>query len=142
MITDDDILDTAEQLAKSLDLDDDDRNEIVLRIQRLIWPPSPHPWMHESPGFSGQRPEIEISEDGHSGTLSCHGCGRRWRVNQAPGRSAVWDALDQAHDEYRSGRIRSEAAVPADAPLGRRLNLATLTGRAVSIEVTDERWTG
>jgi hypothetical protein len=132
-LTDDDIELTAERLVRELDLDEDARNVITMEIQRLVWPPSPYLEFH------GQ--DLVLSEDGHSGELTClHGCARRWRVNQAPSRDVVFQALADAHTEYRTGRYVSWAPQPVAA--GRKqLSLNELVGRTVAIEVTDERIT-
>lgn len=134
-LTDDDILAAAAQLAKQVGLNDDQRNSAVLMVQRLVWPPSPYEQLHET------SPIIVSGGRAASGELRCvHGCARAWRVNHAPDRSAVYDALMAAHAEYRTGRITSEA-VPEEKPQGRRVSLAEVFGRSVAVEVTDERIT-
>lgn len=134
-LTDTDIELVVSQLARELELDEDDRNVITLRIQRLVWPPSPHPWMHSS--------EPKISEDGRAGTLSCVGaCQRAWHVHQAPNRDATYEALMAAHDEYRTGTVTSQAPPLRLASGTRRIDLDAVLGRSVAVEVTDERVTG
>ena len=138
-ITDDAILETAERLAKELALTEDDREVITLAIQRLVWPPSPHPWMHEGEhiGLSLMR---RAQGGGWAGVLACpHGCGRKWTVHQGPSEEAVHGALTQAHEEYRSGR---PTAVSPPTRGEHRLSLDDLFGRNEYVEVHDERMPG
>jgi len=137
VITDDDIMETAVQLAKSLDLDEDGRNEIAFRIQRLVWPPSPHYFLHD-------RPHVEVEMGPTAGELRCPGCGRKWRVNQGPNEDAVYQALTAAHEEYRSGQLRSVPVRTFESRVtGQRLpTFAGLFGSYADIEVHDERWPG
>jgi hypothetical protein len=134
-LTDDDILELADQLAKELALTGDDRDVIVLRIQRLIWPPSPHYFLHELPHTArriGQR------DSGRwFGELRCpNGCARVWIVNTGPSEEAVHGALTAAHEEYRTG-----VAAPAAQREPGRLRLDDLFGRNEYVEVHDERLT-
>jgi hypothetical protein len=133
-------LDPEEPLRTELALTEDDRDVMLLAIQRLIWPPSPHYFLHDRPHV-----EIEIGQrtqgGGWQGELRCKsGCGRAWRVNQASTEEAVHGALAQAHEEYRSGRT---TAVNAVGPSGdsRRVSLAQVLGRAEYVEVQDRRVT-
>lgn len=136
-ITDDEVMATADQLVKELDLTEDDRNVIMLGIQRLIWAPSVQFWMHE-----GEHITLAIvrREDGKGwdGELRCqHGCARRWLVHSGPAEEAVYQALSLAHEEYRTGRMRSVSPRTTN-----RLRFAEFAQRAIEVEVTDERWTG
>lgn len=137
-LTDDDILELADQLAKELALTGDDRDVITLRVQRLIWPPSPWPFLHE-----GEHIELVIIPrmaevgGGWIGELRCpHGCARKWTVNQGPSEEAAHGALTAAHQEYRTG-----VAAPAAQRQPARLRLDDLLGRAEYVEVQDQRLT-
>lgn len=133
-VTDDAILATADQLITELALTEDDRDVIVLRLQRLVWPPSPWYFLHDRPHVT-----IEIGRHdggGWFGELLCpQGCSRRWLVSRGPSEEAVYGALTAAHEEYRTGRT---TAVPAPGS-GRRVSLDSLLGRSEYVEVTDER---
>jgi len=133
-ITDDDILATADQLITELALTQDDRDVIILRLQRLVWPPSPHYFLHDRPHVTV---EIGYRAIGWFGELRCPGCGRRWSVNQGPSEEAVYGALAQAHTEYQTGKT---TAVPAPGT-GRRVSLDALLNRSEYVEVHDERLT-
>lgn len=140
LITDDDILAAADQLAQDQDLDDDQRNAVVLAMQRLVWPPSPWPFLHDLPHAEvviGQR-----TDGGWHGELLCpHGCVRVWTVQKAHSEEAVYGALTAAHQEYRTGRVTASVT---DAPhptrsSGFRVSLDSLLNRAEYVEVTDRR---
>lgn len=139
-LTDDAILELADTMVRELALTEDDRDVITLRIQRLIWPPSPWYFLHDRPHVV-----LEIGQHdggGWHGELLCpHGCTRRWRVNRGPSEEAVYKALTAAHEEYRTGRT---AAVSPPTPGEHRLrSLDDLIGgnRAEYVEVHDERLT-
>jgi hypothetical protein len=136
-ITDDDILATADQLITELALTEDDRDVIVLRLQRLVWPPSPHYFLHGQPHVM-----VEIGQHdggGWFGELLCpSGCSRRWLVSRGPSEEAVHGALTQAHTEYQTGKT---TAVPAPGT-GHRVTLDALLNRSEYVEVTDERMVG
>lgn len=136
-LTDDAILETADQLVKELALTGgDDRDVIVLAIQRLIWPPSPLSFLHEDEHVV--RVIVQRGDGRWDGELRCpHGCSRRWSVNAGPGEEAVYNALAAAHEEYRTGRV---TAVPPPGS-GRRVSLDTLLSRVEYVEVQDERLT-
>lgn len=140
-ITDDDILATAEALVKDLALTGDDRDVITLAVQRLVWPPSPHDFLHRGTHIS-----LVISRradgSGWHGQLRCpHGCARKWTVYAASGEDAIFQALAAAHTEYRTGRSTSE---PAPRREGRRMSLdeAVRGRRTEYVEVHDDRLTG
>lgn len=142
-ITDDDILVAADRVVKDLALTDgDDRNVVVLAMQRLVWPPSPWPFLHESPHIMAR---IEHRDDGiWTGEIRCpQGCARAWEVQTAHSQDAVYGALEAAHQEYRTGRI---TASTTDAPHptrsgGYRVSLDSLLGRSEYVEVTDRHLT-
>lgn len=138
-ITDDDVLETAEALRRELALAEDDRDAIVLGIQRLLWPPSPHYFLHDRPHVTveiGQR-----EQGGWQGRLRCpSGCGRSWTVHQAQTEEAVDQALAAAHTEYRSGRTVSVSSRPSRGE--HRLALDDVLGRRTEyVEVYDQRLT-
>jgi hypothetical protein len=139
-ITDDGIQAMADRLTRDADLDSAQRDAVVLAVQRLVWPPSPWPFLHE-----GEHVVLEIGRHdggGWYGELLCpHGCGRCWRVSIAANRESVHAALAAAHEEYRTGKT---TAVAASIPDGRNLRLLSLDdvlGRAEHVEVQDERLT-
>lgn len=136
--TDDDILETAAKLARELGLDEDDRNWMVLSIQRLLWPPSPHHFLHDRPHSTLETRALE--KGGWSGQLRCpHGCGRSWTVHIASTEEVVLQALMTAHTEYRTGRVLS---VEPMSPDPRKVSLGYLLGqRHEYVEVHDDRLT-
>lgn len=139
-ITDDSILELAADLAAELDLDEDDRNLVVLRVQRMVWPPSAWDFLHRGEHVSLT---IRQREDGRgwAGELRCpQGCGRAWSVQTGPDNILVFDALAAAHEEYRTGRAASTAA-PKQADGPRRLRLDDLFQKVEYVEVFDRRLT-
>lgn len=138
-LTDDDILETVASLAAELALTEDDRDVILLALQRLVWPPSPWYFLHDRPHM-----ELEIGQrekGGWTGELRCpQGCGRSWRVETASSETAVYDALTAAHGEYRTGRSAS-VAVPVPGKVNMRDLLDGARGqRAEYVEVQDRRF--
>jgi hypothetical protein len=136
LITDADILAAAGRLARDLGLDDDDRGTVVLAMQRLVWPPSPWPFLHERPHVTAR---IEHRDDGTwTGEIRCpQGCARAWEVQTAHSSDAVYGALEAAHEEYRTGRATSVAKPPPSRPV----SLERLLGRSEYVEVTDRHLT-